>query len=502
MFSKWYLSLLVIVLLNLLLYYISVEIKFIEEISIIIIVLLSFFYSLSIFRYRRVGAALTVVATLILVLSQSIGLGAYYIYSSAFTYGHGLSILNSNIKEFGSMLSTMPVIILAYLCLFGFQYYVFSSFRGRVNNKWLSYFLACLWLLIPLGNLLFKGSNLVAVESKASVFLRFTPLYNFRPIVQSLSAYQESKEINRNITVDYTGLDINDDGVDFLLVLVGESARRRNMSLYGYERMTTPFQDREKSNMLFYKNMVSSAGITLLSVPMLLSKMVPETYHEGKAQLNDNVFNLAREVGYRSYWLSTQEQGSHYLSTVNNLVSFADSVVWMSGFDDVLVPEVASLVESGRQKITIFMHINGSHSNACDKYPMASTFFKNGTSEIDCYDNSILYTDEIMGQLFVMLKDKNAAVIFLSDHAEKLVNGRFIHSDSKEGTEIPYYVWYGDGVSDRLRLVDSVEALTSTAINYYQFARLLGVEGLSSVMSDKVMYLRSDLSLVAYDSLD
>lgn len=483
-------------------YYLSVEIKHTEEISIIIVVLLSYFYFANIFSRKGVRLFLIVLGTLFLVLNQSIGLGTYYLYNSSFTYGHGLSILNSNIKEFGSMLSTMPVMILVYLFLFGFQYYVFSSFIGRINNKLLSYFIASLWFVIPLGNLLLKGSSLIAVESRIAVFLRFTPLYNFRPVVHSLAEYEESQEINRNINVDYTGLEINDDGVDILVVLVGESARKRNMSLYGYERMTTPFQDAEKDKMLFYENMVSSAGITLLSVPMLLSKMVPETYHEGKAQLNDNVFNLAREVGYKSYWLSTQERGSHYLSTVNNLVSFADSVVWMNGFDDVLLPEVAALVESGRPKMTIFMHINGSHSNACDKYPMASAFFKNGTSEIDCYDNSILYTDKIMGQLFAMLKDKNAAVIFLSDHAEKLVNGRFIHSDTKEGTEIPYYVWYGEGVSDRLRLVDSVKALTSTNINYFQFARLLGVEGVNSVMSDKVMYLRSDLSVVLYDSLD
>ncbi|MCY4779941.1 phosphoethanolamine transferase [Sphingobacterium sp. UT-1RO-CII-1] len=500
--SKWYLFLPVIVLLNILLYYISVEIKFIEEISIIIIVLFSFFYSLSIFPYRKVGAVITVLATLILVLNQSIGLGIYYIYSSPFTYGHGLSILNSNVKEFGSMLSTMPAIVLVYLFLFGFQYYVFSTFKGSVRNKFLSYFLASLWFLIPLGNLLLKGSNLMAVESRTAVFLRFTPLYNFRPMVHSLAEYEESKEINRNINIDYSKMVVGDDGVDLLVVLVGESARRQNMSLYGYERSTTPFQDAERSNMLFYKNMVSSAGITLLSVPMILSKMVPETYHEGKAQLNDNVFNLAKSVGYKSYWLSTQEKGSHYLSTVNNLVSFADSLVWMTGYDEVLLPEVANLVKSDRKKMTIFMHINGSHSNACDKYPKEFASFNNGISEIDCYDNSILYTDQLMGQLFTMLKDKNAAVIFLSDHAEKLVNGRFIHSDSKEGTEIPYYIWYGEGVNERLRLIDSVKALTSTNINYFQFARLLGVEGLNSVISDKVMYLRSDLSVVAYDSLD
>lgn len=499
---KHFLYLTVVVLFNVVLYFLSVEKKHIEEICIIIVVLLSYFYFANIFPRKGVRLFLIMLGTFVLVVNQSIGLGTYYMYNSSFTYGHGLSILNSNIKEFGSMLSTMPSIVLVYFFLFASQYYVFTFFIGKVNNKFLSYFIASLWFLIPFANLLFKGSNLVAVESRTAIFSRFTPLYNLRPMLHSLAEYEESKEINRNINIDYSKMVVGDDGVDLLVVLVGESARRQNMSLYGYERSTTPFQDAERSNMLFYKNMVSSAGITLLSVPMILSKMVPETYHEGKAQLNDNVFNLAKSVGYKSYWLSTQEKGSHYLSTVNNLVSFADSLVWMTGYDEVLLPEVANLVKSDRKKMTIFMHINGSHSNACDKYPKEFASFNNGISEIDCYDNSILYTDQLMGQLFTMLKDKNAAVIFLSDHAEKLVNGRFIHSDSKEGTEIPYYIWYGEGVNERLRLIDSVKTLTSTNINYFQFARLLGVEGLNSVISDKVMYLRSDLSVVAYDSLD
>lgn len=491
------------ILLNIFLYYISVEKTFIEEIIIITIVLTSFYYFIYLVhaRSKLLGFLFGAMAALLLAFNQALGLGTFFVYDSKFTYGHGLSILSSNMRESMSMISSMPFILLVFIALTALHFLAPKSFTRRVPNVALSGFCAALWLLVPLSNMFYLHRNISVVESKLPIFLRLTPLYNFRPISQALAQHAELQEMHRG-KADYSSLTFTQEGVDVLVVFVGESARRANMSLYGYERVTTPSQDAEQDNMLLYQQMVSPSCLTLLSVPMLLSQMRPEHYHEGKGQLVDNVFSLARAAGYKTYWLSTQEQGSNFLSTVSNLISYADSSAWLSGFDEVLLPKVEEIVHSGQKKVVIFMHVNGSHSNACDKFPANAAQFVGAVHEIDCYDNSILFTDRIIGQVFGLLREQNAAIICMSDHAEKLADGRFFHSDTKEGTEIPYYVWYAQNVSPMLKKRGKVEALTSATVNYYEFARLLGVSNLQKPDTDTIMYLKSDLSVVAYSSLN
>lgn len=488
---------------NCIIYFLSLEKTYVEELLIITVVTLTFYVFLAYLYHRKtiLGSCIVVVGLILLSFNQVLALATWLIYGSKFTYGMALSLLNSNFQEALSMISTMMLVVLVFVVVVIFQYFVVRNVPNYLTKNKATFYLMFLWLLVPLCSMMYYQSKSSVVESKLSAFFRNTMFFNFRTLSQAGDESLELRDI-KNYKADYSKMKVGNKKVKNIILVIGESARRQNMSLYGYNRLTTPNQDKRKGEMKFYQNMVSQAGITLLSVPLLLSPVAEDDYYLGKGQFGDNILRLANHLDYHTYWLSTQEQGNMYVSTVSNMASFADDAKWFAGYDEVLLNEVDKILkERANEYNFIILHINGSHSNACDKYPAEHHVLSGDSNVIDCYDNSVRYTDYILGSLFNKLEYHDAALVYLSDHAEKLHNNRFIHSDSKEGTEIPYYIWYSRQVAPELVDKGEINMLESLRINYYEIARLLGVDTSDIRRNGNIRYLKSDLSVVDYDKL-
>lgn len=491
-------------LFNCAIYYISLEKTYVEEIIVISITMLTFYVFLGYFYSKKtiIGNCIVVLGLSLLSFNQVLAIASLYMYQTKFTYGIALSLLNTNWNEAWSMLSTMLLVVPLFLLLFVLHYLVVHNIPYYWIKTRAVFFVMFLWLLIPLCSMMYYQSKSSVVESRLSAFFRNSMFYNFRTLSQASDESMELAEI-RSYRVDYSAILLAEKKVRNIVLVIGESARRQNMSLYGYDRLTTPEQDRRRGEMKIYQNMVSQAAITLLSVPLLLSPVAEDNFQRGKGQFGDNILRLARHFGYRTFWLSTQEQGNMYVSTVSNMASFADEAKWFVDYDEVLLAELDKVLqERPDENNLIVLHINGSHSNACDKYPGDWNVLKGRGGVVDCYDNSVRYTDYLLGRLFDKLQNHDAALVYLSDHAEKFAVDRFIHSDSKEGTEIPYYIWYSPLVAPELVDKDSVDTLESLRINYFEIARLLGLNVPSKAKTDKIRYLRSDLSVVDYDDLN
>lgn len=498
----YYVLLIAALLLNVVAYIFSVERKFVEEAILCTLVLLSFYYCLSLF-YKR-GNYLSIiavgVAAVFLATNQALGLGTYLIYGQPFNYGFALSILNVSVREAWSMFLAMPIGIVLFALLVLLNFYVVMHFPFKIKQVFLNYFLAACCLLIPLGTLLFFQYQGGLGDTKAAVFFRNNMFYNARTFAHALQEHEERKNIKKS-NADYTHLKHTEQGIETLVLVIGESARRQNMSLYGYDRITTPEQDKQRARMKLYTQMVSPAALTLLSVPMLLSNIPPERFQDSKAQFADNILAMANHLGYTTSWLSNQEQGGRFVFTISNMAQFALEQQWYASYDEVLLAPVERIIHAKGGKRLIVLHINGSHANACDKVPQKDVFFQGDNVALDCYDNSILYTDKLLGKLFSLLEDKNAALVYLSDHGQKYEGNRFFHADSQEATQVPYYIWYADGVRQSLKDIRSVEEKASLQVNYYEIAKLMGVMNLEMPKFEPLMYLKSDLSLIEYNNL-
>lgn len=110
--------------------------------------------------------------------------------------------------------------------------------------------------------------------------------------------------------------------------------------------------------------------------------------------------------------------------------------------DVELVPDIHALLNShaDRKKLMV-IHSIGSHWWYRSHYPDSLALFKPETDSrviselsreqiINSYDNTILATDDFLGKVIDCLRDRNAVLIYISDHGEALgEDGNYLHAN-------------------------------------------------------------------------
>ncbi len=100
-----------------------------------------------------------------------------------------------------------------------------------------------------------------------------------------------------------------------------------------------------------------------------------------------------------------------------------------------------------------------------------------------------MYTDFFLANLIDLLKNKNAFLIFASDHGESLgENGRLGHGSefAPEQKEIPFMVWFSDSFKKNYpELVNAVNSHKEQIISHdYIFHSVLHCLGIESEILD------------------
>lgn len=94
---------------------------------------------------------------------------------------------------------------------------------------------------------------------------------------------------------------------------------------------------------------------------------------------------------------------------------------WMTGeYDDALLPHLDEALKEKGKKL-IMLHINGSHEIACTRYPEWADKFKTGNKYEDCYNNSILFTDYVIGEVIKRLEGSKSSLLYFSDHGTEKI---------------------------------------------------------------------------------
>ncbi len=97
-------------------------------------------------------------------------------------------------------------------------------------------------------------------------------------------------------TIPHYDLVITDNNTDVFVLVIGESARADNMSIYGYSRPTTPELQKQKSRLKLFTQAISGAPYTALAVPLALS--VNTVLHHDVRHYPDNIINMANQAGF------------------------------------------------------------------------------------------------------------------------------------------------------------------------------------------------------------
>lgn len=257
------------------------------------------------------------------------------------------------------------------------------------------------------------------------------------------------------------------------VLIIGESSRFDRWQLNGYSRATSPRLSAEE-NLLSYKDVVSGAHYTWVSVPQIITRANPDNYDLQYRE--KSILALFHEAGFRTYWLSNQSDQDIFWSGSIILHAKTADVCYFSPtyspnmeyeelYDGRLLTQLDSVLQADSGNIFVVLHTMGNHWEYSRRYPASFDVFKpSGRSAhlnpanpadreaiLNTYDNSILYADYVIDSVIDLLKNRAelSTVMYVSDHGEDLFDtyrdrSDFHFSPSHATLRVPLFVWTSD----------------------------------------------------------
>jgi glucan phosphoethanolaminetransferase (alkaline phosphatase superfamily) len=258
---------------------------------------------------------------------------------------------------------------------------------------------------------------------------------------------------------------------EIYVIVIGETSRRLNWSLFGYPRNTTPRLDEIKDDLILFKHVSSNATNTILSMPLALTRAAPATRHLARSE--KSIVTLLKQAGFETFWISNQERSDVLSNPISQIALEADHVSFPADvrpgdptgrFDSNLLARLAAGLAGlarGRSAV-IFLHMEGSHFGYRERYPASFARFHNGPPAprnlpqrqmrlVDEYDNSVSFTDYVVRGVIdrLALCACKAGLLYFSDHGERLFDNGLADSDfghgfptvSRPEIEIPFFFW-------------------------------------------------------------
>lgn len=246
-----------------------------------------------------------------------------------------------------------------------------------------------------------------------------------------------------------------------ILMIVNESLRWQNMSLYGYTKKTTPLLDsltkHNNSEMFVFKRPWANASTTVLSFPEIFSGVTPA---EPAKQLHTVplFWDYAKSAGYETFFISPQRHEwfnfrlffssssiDYYFSKEDSpLDYFNDLGINDTVLIDLTFSHIKSIINSGKTFAGV-LHLNATHY----PYDVEDRFRIFSGDDTAKYNNSIYKNDYVMGSLIKLLDQQhilgNTIIISTSDHGEALGEHGYIgHVPSHyiETVSIPIWIYY------------------------------------------------------------
>ena len=419
---------------------------------LILVVLANFFFFYILFYISKiVGKIFTIITFLI----NSVAV--YFINSYSVIIDESMisNILNTNFDESSAFFSFKLIL---YLICFGIlpSIFIFKakiekvSFKKFMIQTGINLGLILLIVVANAANVLWidKNSKVVGGLAMPWSYAVNTPLYYIH------EAKKNQKEI---LLPDAT---ITNDEKSVMVLVIGESARSENFSLYGYSKNTNPLLSKIENLHSF--NASSCATYTTAGLKCILE-------HENSNDLYVILPNYFSRIDVDVIWRTTNwgEPPVHIekYKKRENLIENCEGIG--CDYDEILLAGLKDeILNSNKKKILIILHTSTSHGPTYSKkYPPQFEVFKpvcnsvevaNCSQEelINAYDNTIVYTDFILSSVIETLKelpDYKSSMIYVSDHGESLgeknlyMHGVPMSLAPKQQYEIPFIVWLSDG---------------------------------------------------------
>ena len=362
--------------------------------------------------------------------------------------------------------------------------------------------------------------------------------YNLYLAFERNAASENYREASRDFKFDARS-EHSATAPEVYVMVVGETARAHNFSLYGYPRNTNPLLSKTPGIKAF-PNVTTQSNTTHKSVPMLLSAASAEDFE--RLFHEKGILAAFKEAGFHTVFISNQLPNHSFIDFLGEQ---ADEHYFLKKEDasqgnhydeDLLqkLDEILPLADASSsahyhyryRKLFVVLHSYGSHFNYQERYPRSFAYFKpdsrseakpeNRRDLLNAYDNTIRYTDYILHGIIERLQkwegvqtktdgvydQPTSAMLYTSDHGENIFDdGRclFLHAAPKASDyelHVPFIIWTSAGFSKQYP--DILKALGENRSKQVQsslsaFHTMLGIGGIQthyrqdeySVASDK-----------------
>lgn len=263
-------------------------------------------------------------------------------------------------------------------------------------------------------------------------------------------------------------------GKPMLTVLViGESARAANFSLYGYSRPTNP--ELARQGVLSFFDVSACGTSTAVSLPCMFQDVGRAGYDDTLAHRREGLLDVLQRTGIAVLW---RDNNSGCKGVCDRVPYEGLSTQQVPGLcrdgechDEILLHGLQAHIDKLRGDSVIVLHMHGSHGPAYYKrYPPAFEVFTPvcNTIQLDrcpresivnSYDNTLRYTDHVLSEAIDLLRSNaqrfDTALLYVSDHGESLgENGIYLHGipyalAPREQVQVPMLLWVSEGLHER-----------------------------------------------------
>ncbi|MDR6737901.1 phosphoethanolamine--lipid A transferase EptA [Sphingobacterium sp. 2149] len=404
------------------------------------------FFSLS----RRFGKSILVLFFLI----NSIAVYFVNTYSVILDETMIGNILNTRYSESSGFFSLRMIL---YLLVLGIIPSIFIIKANIVKDKPKKFLVTSSLSLLFIVILIFaNATNWLWIDKNSKTLGALAMPWSYTVNISRFYIHEHQKNKKEILLPDAT---ITSDKKTVVVLVIGESARRENFSLYGYQKNTNPLLS--KTPNLHHFDATSCSTYTTAGVKCLLEHKNTDDLYE---ILPNYLYRNDVDVIWRtSNWGEPPVHIKEY-ETSDQLA--ANCKGEECAYDEVLLTGLKERISASKMdKVFVVLHTSTSHGPTYSKkYPAKFEVFKPVCNSVElgncskkelinAYDNTVVYTDYILHRLIEDLKglkEYNSAMLFVSDHGESLgENNLYMHGlpmsiAPKEQYEIPFIVWVSD----------------------------------------------------------